>query len=150
VGTGLAVRSYNALAPIDPRTGTHDDVVDAMLGYICDYANRFHSALNCTDHYSAGTGPIFFSLKSKFWRTLGTDGEAWVAARIQQTRLTARQFWLLRYLFIRVQYTLTPPAKLGHIALCVASPEAKTIDFLCSAGVSAFSKSGCKPSTLAG
>ena len=38
VGIGLAIRPYNALGPMVPTYGTCDDFVDAMLGYICDYA----------------------------------------------------------------------------------------------------------------
>jgi hypothetical protein len=129
VGTGLVIHAYHALGPIDPTTGTPNSVVDAMLEYTCDYANRFYSTLEGVDRHSPGADPVFFSLNSALLANLDTGGNERLGAQVSE-RLSIEQFWSLRYLFIPIQYPSNSAGKLGHIALSVISPEAKTLDFL--------------------
>jgi hypothetical protein len=48
-------------------------------------------------------------------------------------RLSRQQFWKLRYFFIPVSFV--PEYQIdAHVAACVISPEAKTVDYVCSGG----------------
>jgi len=48
-------------------------------------------------------------------------------------RLGRNQFWKLRYLFIPIKFTPVGQSTL-HAAICAISPEAKTVDYICSDG----------------
>jgi hypothetical protein len=48
-------------------------------------------------------------------------------------RLSRDQFWKLSYLFIPIKFTPVGQSTL-HAALCAISPEAKTVDYICSEG----------------
>lgn len=47
--------------------------------------------------------------------------------------LSKRQFWKLRYLFVLVNF-VPQGQEDAHVALCAVSPEAKSVDYVCSGG----------------
>lgn len=47
--------------------------------------------------------------------------------------LTRAQFWKLRYLFLLINFVPHKQTD-AHVALCAVSPEAKTVDYICSGG----------------
>jgi len=136
VGTGTAINTWTALSQLDPSRGTHDVVGDAMLEFICDYANRFHSTLFSINFHSLGSSPKFFCFDTGFLDRLREDGGHGLERELQRMgeRLSREGFWRLRYLFIPVRFLLAQGK--AHVALCTISPEARTVDYLCSCGVS--------------
>lgn len=104
------------------------------MQYICDYANRWHSTLHNTDYRSAGTDPKFYFLPNhhSFHTQLTTLTPEKMAAETEK-KLSRRQFWKLRYLFVAIHFVPSLQED-AHVAFCAVSPEAKTVDYVCSGG----------------
>jgi hypothetical protein len=68
VGTGTKLTTNEALSQLDPTFGTTNECVDAYVEYVCDCANRGHSALSQVDHHSAGKDHMPFILNLVFCR----------------------------------------------------------------------------------
>ncbi|KAA8574647.1 hypothetical protein EYC84_003897 [Monilinia fructicola] len=140
VGTGTNLYDDDVFFSFSPKNGILRKTTDSMVEFICDYANRWHSALPSIDpdevrpnRHLPGTIPMFAYLPSSFEQFL-KQGPEQAAAELAR-RFSRREFWELRYLFITVQSGSDEPGtSLGHVAVCVISPESKTIDFLCSGG----------------
>jgi hypothetical protein len=95
-----------------------------------DYANLWHSALSGEDHRQKE--PKFFCLYQDFYKDLMANNSQFIMKEISK-RLSRNTFWKLRYLFIPIKFTPIGQSTL-HAALCVISPEAKTVDYICSDG----------------
>lgn len=93
VGTRVNLFYHEKSSQLDTVT---NECVSAYLEYVCDYANRWQSALSQVDHHSAGADPMFFYLKSSFLRALRSQNTAWMTAQVYN-RLTIEQFWPLRH-----------------------------------------------------
>ncbi|KAJ5054835.1 uncharacterized protein L3040_001098 [Drepanopeziza brunnea f. sp. 'multigermtubi'] len=134
VCTGTRLSSRQGLRLLDPDAGTPALCTEAYLQFICHYANRWHSKLTGTDFHSAGADPRFFYFPShqSFHEQLMENTPAWMKQETEKY-LSKRQFWKLRYLFILVNF-VPMYQKDAHVALCAISPEAKTVDYLCSGG----------------
>ncbi len=132
VYTGVRITSKKGLYTLDIDNGTPAKSTQIYLEFICDYANRWHSLLSGIDYHSPGTDPKFFCFTQNFHTRLmerKPDGMAKETAK----RLSASQFWKLRYLFIPVSFYPLGQNSL-HVALCAISPEARTVDYLCCGG----------------
>ncbi|KAH9223110.1 hypothetical protein DL95DRAFT_498062, partial [Leptodontidium sp. 2 PMI_412] len=114
--------------------GTPAVCTESYLQFICDYANRWHSKLTGINYHSAGSDPRFFFFPSHqtFYNQL-MSSTAKEMARETSEHLTRAQFWKLRYLFILINFVPNLQTD-AHVALCAISPEAKTVDYVCSGG----------------
>lgn len=83
---------------------------------------------------SATSDPRFFCFPShqSFHQQLMENTPARMRAETEKY-VSKRQFWKLRYLFILVHFVPTHQRD-AHVALCAISPEAKTVDYVCSGG----------------
>ncbi|KAI9645521.1 hypothetical protein NHQ30_006263 [Ciborinia camelliae] len=141
VGTGIILDDDTTFHSWSPSNGILSTTTNGMVEFICDYANRWHSALPSRDpnkptpnRHLPGTVPMFAYLPSGFWETM-VQGYEHAATELAK-KLSREAFWQLRYLFIIIQTDASddPYSPIGHVAVCAISPEAKTIDYLCSSG----------------
>ncbi|KAJ8070720.1 hypothetical protein OCU04_001091 [Sclerotinia nivalis] len=137
VGTGTKLSDLGVFFSLAPGNGMLAETSDGMVEFICDYANRWHSALSSEDidgvtpnRHLPGTVPMFAYLPSHFEKTM-KKGTKHAVAELTK-KFSREEFWQLRYLFIIVQSGTDRVDQFGHVAVCVISPEAKTIDYLCS------------------
>ncbi|CAD6447104.1 aa119a22-624e-4a68-ac29-bea4850f3ccc [Sclerotinia trifoliorum] len=137
VGTGTELTDLEVFFSLAPKNGILPKTSNAMVEFICDYANRWHSALPSEDidgmtpnRHLPGTVPMFAYLPSHFEETM-RKGPKHAAAELVK-KFSREAFWQLRYLFIIVQSGTNLIQQSGHVAVCAISPEAKTIDYLCS------------------
>ncbi|KAF7868574.1 hypothetical protein EAF04_005105 [Stromatinia cepivora] len=137
VGTGTKMSDLGVFFSLTPENGILAETTDGMVEFICDYANRWHSALPSEDidgvtpnRHLPGTVPMFAFLPSHFEEAM-KKGTKHAAAELTK-KFSREEFWQLRYLFIIVQSGTELDDQSGHVAVCAISPEAKTIDYLCS------------------
>jgi hypothetical protein len=112
--------------------------IQADLEWTCDYANRWHSSLGGVNRHGSSDEPLFYCFPPNFRYELREDdsekSEAFSSNHVTPY-LTQEQFWRLRYLFIPIIFTWVKKhngVEQGHVALLIISPQAKTIDYLCS------------------
>ncbi|CZT40018.1 uncharacterized protein RSE6_00080 [Rhynchosporium secalis] len=131
---GVRLNSRQGLRVLDPDAGTPALCTESYLQFICEYANRWHSRLSGIDHHSAGKDPKFFFFPShqSFYKNLMINSAEEMAEETSE-HLTRAQFWKLRYLFILINFVPAEQTD-AHVALCAISPEAKTVDYVCSGG----------------
>ncbi|KAE8449204.1 hypothetical protein EG329_008371 [Mollisiaceae sp. DMI_Dod_QoI] len=129
---GTKINSRQGLRILDQNAGTPTICTDAYLQFICDYANLWHSKNSGVDCRSPGTDPKYFYLAQDFHRELMARTPQNMANETRK-RLSRRQFWKLRYLFIPISFV---PGRqdAAHVAVCAVSPEAKFVDYVCSGG----------------
>ncbi|KAG4434858.1 hypothetical protein IFR05_009652 [Cadophora sp. M221] len=134
VCTGVRINSRQGLRVLDPDAGTPAVCTESYLQFICDYANRWHSKLTGINYHSAGSDPRFFFFPShqNFHNQLMSNTTEEMAQETSE-HLTRAQFWKLRYLFILINFVPNLQTD-AHVALCAISPEAKTVDYVCSGG----------------
>ncbi|KAB8301290.1 hypothetical protein EYC80_003172 [Monilinia laxa] len=140
IGTGTKLCDDSVFFSWSTKNGILRKTTDSMVELICDYANRWHSALPSKDtdgmipnRHLPGTVPMFAYLPTSFEQFM-KQGPEQAAAELAK-RFSREEFWQLRYLFIVVQSGFDEPGtSLGHASVCVISPESKTIDYLCSSG----------------
>lgn len=138
VGTGSVLHEDAVFFSWLAKNGMLSRTTDGLTEFICDYANRWHSALpprnpgeTTRNRHLPGTVPMFAYLPSSFENAM-MKGPKHGAGELSK-RFSREEFWQLRYLFIIVQSGSDDPGTLrGHVAICAISPEAKTIDYLCS------------------
>ncbi|TGO86894.1 hypothetical protein BPOR_0268g00080 [Botrytis porri] len=138
VGTNTKLNDRDVFFSLAQGNGMLKISVDAMTEFICDYANRWHSALPSSDpskvtpnRYLPGTFPMF-AYWSTYFHEVMEQGPKHAAAELTK-RFSREEFWQLRYIFFLIQTGSEERDFFGHIAVCAISPEAKTIDYLCSA-----------------
>ncbi|CCD50404.1 hypothetical protein ACHAPC_007397 [Botrytis cinerea] len=139
VGTGTNLSDYDVSFSMGSDTGVLKKSIDAMTEFICDYANRWHSNLPSSDpsretpnRHLPGTVPMFAYWSTHFHEVM-EQGPKHAAAELTK-RFSREEFWQLRYIFFLIQTGAEERGHYGHVAVCAISPEAKTIDYLCSAG----------------
>lgn len=76
---------------------------------------------------------MFYCLDAHFYNDIMWDRGKTFARDFQKIHLTRTQFWKLRYLFIPVSFK-NGTQHFYHVALCAISPEARTVDYICSGG----------------
>jgi hypothetical protein len=134
VSPHLNLSLFDGVRSLNDKNGTSFDATDIYLQYICDFANQWHSKLSGVDCRSPGTDPMFYSLQANFYdRLMSGSHEAFARDFTKLTTLTRKQFWKLRYLFIPISFRCNQQPNF-HVALCAISPEAGTVDYLCSGG----------------
>ncbi|THV51904.1 hypothetical protein BGAL_0095g00200 [Botrytis galanthina] len=138
VGTGTKLSDRDVFFSLGPGNGMLKISVDAMTEFICDYANRWYSTLPSSDpstvtpnRHLPGTVPMFAYWSTDFHEVM-EQGEKHAAAELAK-RFSREEFWQLRYFFFLIQTGSEERDLFGHVAVCAISPEAKTIDYLCSA-----------------
>ncbi|KAE9372115.1 hypothetical protein N431DRAFT_466398 [Stipitochalara longipes BDJ] len=129
VCTGISINLKQGLQVLNPASGTPTICTQAQLEFVCEYANTWHSALSESRPVNK---PKFFCLSQEFYKDLMSNTPQYVTKKVLK-HLSRSQFWKLRYLFIPVKFTPTRQSTL-HAALCALSPEAKTVDYICSNG----------------
>lgn len=142
VGRGEVVNAWEATHHLkEPHAGgTAAIAIDASLQWICDYANRWHSALSGVPRHRPNNDPMFYCFQTDFLFQLREDKSEDSHNFLQKfirPYLTPEKFWKLRYLFIPILYGWTDwrdGSQVGHSTMMVISPEAKTMEFLCSNG----------------
>jgi len=134
VCTGIRLNTRQALRALDPDAGIPQYCTDAYMEFVCDFANKWHSKLSGIDCRSNGTDPKFYCLDSNFYSWVVGNSAKWVADEFSTYHLDRTQFWKLRYLFIPISFKPKPDAKKSkkHVALCAISPEAKSVEYICS------------------
>ncbi|PVH86689.1 hypothetical protein DL98DRAFT_582638 [Cadophora sp. DSE1049] len=134
VCTGVRVNSRQGLRVLDPEAGTPAVCTESYLQFICDYANRWHSTLTGLDYHSANSDPRFFFFPSHqlFYSQLMENTPEEMAEETGKY-LTRAQFWKMRFLFLLINFVPHKQTD-AHVALCAVSPEAKTVDYICSGG----------------
>ncbi|CZR53880.1 uncharacterized protein PAC_03762 [Phialocephala subalpina] len=130
IGIGTKINARQGLRVLDQKAGTPSICTDAYLQYICDYANLWHSKNSSIDCRSLGTDPKFFYLQQDFHKELIARSSGDMAEQTSK-RLSIKQFWKLRYLFIPISF-VPRYQEAAHVAVCAVSPEARSVDYICS------------------
>lgn len=121
------------LKVLDDDNGTNAYTTDVYIQFICDFANKWHTKLTGIDCTSPGTDPMFYTLDQNFYEDIMADKGKSYASKFPIQHLTRDQFWKLRYLFIPISFC-HKPQPFYHVALCAISPEARTVEYICSGG----------------
>lgn len=137
IGTGTQLNDIAVFFSMNSENGILYPTVNGLTEFICDYANRWHSALPSEDpenitpnRHLPGTSPMFAYLPADFDKAM-LKGPKHAAAELAK-RFSREEFWQLRYLFAIVKTGSEHPGQFGHVSVCVISPESKSIDYLCS------------------
>lgn len=138
VGTNASIHLGQVMFITEMDHGTPSNCTDAYLELICDFANKWYSKKTGVDCRSTGTDPKFTCLNSNFRKNFEEYGAEWLAGLETTRYFTRAQFWKLRYLFIPISFVASRHKNkknvMHHVALCAISPEARTVDYICSAG----------------
>ncbi|KAE8443478.1 hypothetical protein EG329_001875 [Mollisiaceae sp. DMI_Dod_QoI] len=135
-GTGILVNHAMATQQMELRGAVNDIGLDAYLEYVCEFANVWHSYFDYQDYSTPETTePMFRSTNNTLHDDLINDNithdEITENAFGDENLVPPASFWKLRYLFMPI---CIHRRGLGHAALVVISPEAKTIEYYCSDG----------------
>ncbi|PMD13957.1 hypothetical protein NA56DRAFT_412256 [Hyaloscypha hepaticicola] len=131
--TGIQINLKQALQVLNPDKGTPTICTQVQLEFICGTKiTQIYGTRPCMGKEHRVKNAKFFCLYQEFYKNLMGNTPQYMTKQVVRC-LSRRRFWNLRYLFIPIKFTPVGQSML-HAALCAISPEAKTVDYVCSDG----------------